>query len=317
MGITKPTSIDTWWKTIDIPSLQIASTRYQKAKGLYKTARKENTPKAWKNAKEAYKAVIKIMKIDSATFVEYAEICRSFGDYDESIKYLIKAIELKDDRPKFLKSDQSFLRSKLFQIYFEKNDYESAVKELKNITKKKMLYQLIPSCLKIIEINPDFEKNIEKKFSEYEIDFKNKTNFDEIISLPILKFSRHQELAELVLLFLYIFNGALEGSIKNQITANIKITKEVLVLLHDAKYIEHRRIYGYNLFTLSDRGIEVAKSIETGIKESLKDLQNKKKGSDLTTLIKFSEEQNRKILDWHENAESEREKLYNFSDNNQ
>ena len=99
------------WELLDLRVLQEASVEYQIAKKGYATARKSNKPKEWDEAKKAYEKVLNLIDIDTATHVEYAEICRKFGDFDKAIEHFNRAIGRKDERPELFKTDQSFIKS--------------------------------------------------------------------------------------------------------------------------------------------------------------------------------------------------------------
>ena len=281
------------WELFDLRVLQEASVAYQNAKIAYATARKSNKPKEWDEAKKAYEAVLKLINIDTATHIEYAEICRKFGDYDKAIEHFNRAIKRKDERPELFKTDQSFLHSKLLQVYCDKEDYASAFKQFKKIKKPKMINELRPLIKKIMKEKEEYKKQIIQIGKEYKINFDEEYDSHKDQKISILRYSKYQEYGELTLLYLDCYNGALEGTIKNKITLNTKINGEVLTLLLDYGLIEHKKIKNYNVFFITEEGRNLAKAISI----------------DEQYFKKISDEQTEEIVKWYNEKPDYNEEL--------
>ena len=255
------------WHTIDLGTLQIASNAYATAKSQLKRARKTKKRDDWITAKQLYLGVLEKINIDTTVHMQMSEIYKNLKEYDLAEKHIQESLELKKNRPDFLKTDQSFFHMKLCEIYFLSKKYEKAVDELMEVNKfnrnTELVDLLLPVCLEVNEKKQmEIIKHFEKKNLSIFADLQRLID-EKIMNKPKFKneLPNSSEQIQSVLVFLKIFGGALEGSIKFECTENLLTTRRVLAYLIENKLVEEKPIHNHRVYSLTDEGKKKAKEI--------------------------------------------------------
>ena len=310
----KPSTIDSWWKTFDLGTLNIASLRYQNAKQLLKKARKTTTRSDYEKAKKQYEEVINILKIDTVTYTEYAEIQKALGEYQSAIESLNIALKIKSNRPKFLITDQSFLYSKLFLLYVELDQIDEAIEQLTNINDKKTIQKIEPIIQKISQ-GKKYRLKIEEIFKKNKISFtfdKTKQESNKKIKLSYAQKESVDQYKVKILSFLHFFNGALYGTIKSKITFNSETTNKILKELISENMIRHERIFNYHVFFITEEGNKITEEILEELRDNAENVYGDKKENFSATY--FGVELFNEISGWAIDQEKEKDKEEEFSE---
>ena len=248
------------WENLDVGTLNVSSLKYRDAKKSLRQARKKNTVAAFKDAKEKYEKFHELYKLDTLSYIELAEIKYKLGEYESGIKDLEEALRLKENRPKIFKTDQSFLHSKIAQYYAKVGGWEKVEEHIKDIKKDKDKDGLDEHLQKIQnDENNEIIGKIRKELGSINSASRNQP-LKRILSVH--ENDVENSIAYTVLIFLEIFNGAMIGSIKNELKVNVESVKKVINHLEKEGLVEVEKIYDSKVVFLSKDGEEIAKEIK-------------------------------------------------------